>query len=276
VCVYTSLRPEDIVTDGTTPLGTKALRNYLEYARTGHLVVAEPSGGEPESEFEVSVINVLRQHGYESTPQLGVAGYRIDVAVKHPDAAGVYLAAIECDGATYHSAATVRDRDRIRQEILESLGWRGRVWRIWSTDWFRAPQTETRKLLSFLDELRRTWHPEHGSVASWTEEGMGTTSVEVADATELLANALLPVTDDREVQVGDFVRYCEVETPDDVMGVRIVRESSAPQDGVVAAGVPLAQALLGSLVGDEVSMHVPGSRKRSFRIIDVKRPERTS
>ena len=98
-------------------------------------------------------MDMLKQRGYEVTPQLGVAGYRIDIAVKHPDSQGSYLAAIECDGATYHSAMSVRDRDRIRQEILESLGWRGRIWRIWSTDWFRTPRQETEKLISFLEDL---------------------------------------------------------------------------------------------------------------------------
>jgi hypothetical protein len=104
--------------DGSTPEGTKALRDYLEYARSGALTVAEDSEMEPDSDFEVAVIEVLRGRGYEVTPQLGIAGYRIDLAVKHPDAPAVYLAAIECDGASYHSALSVRDRDRIRQEIL--------------------------------------------------------------------------------------------------------------------------------------------------------------
>ena len=163
IAIYTSMRPEDIVVDGSTPDGTKALRDYLEYARSGALTVAEDSEREPDSDFEVAVIDVLRERGYEVTPQLGVAGYRIDLAVKHPDAPGVYLAAIECDGASYHSALSVRDRDRIRQEILESLGWRGRIWRIWSTDWFRTPRQETEKLISFLEDTRKTWRPEHAS-----------------------------------------------------------------------------------------------------------------
>ncbi len=84
VAVYTSLRPEDIVSDGTTPEGTKALRNYLEYARTGSLSTIEETGREPDSDFEISVMDVLRSRGYEVTPQLGVAGFRIDIAVKHP------------------------------------------------------------------------------------------------------------------------------------------------------------------------------------------------
>ena len=85
----------------------------------------------------------------------------------------VPLAAIECDGATYHSALSVRDRDRIRQEILESLGWRGRIWRIWSTDWFRTPRQESEKLINFLEYLRESWKPEHISGDAWIEEGQG-------------------------------------------------------------------------------------------------------
>src|SRR5215831_2459151 len=85
----------------------------ITWSMPAALTVAEDNGLEPDSDFEVAVIDVLRARGYEVTPQLGVAGYRIDIAVKHPDDPGAYLAAIECDGAGYHSAVSVRDRDRI-------------------------------------------------------------------------------------------------------------------------------------------------------------------
>lgn len=168
------MKPEDIVMDYSTPEGTKALRNYLEYIRTGLLTSADQTGREPDSDFEIAVIDLLRNKGYEVTPQLGVAGYSIDIAVKNPDMPGSYLAAIECDGATYHSALSVRDRDRIRQEILESLGWRDRIWRIWSTDWFRTPREEAEKLIGFLENLRKTWKPEYSSSESWMEESLYT------------------------------------------------------------------------------------------------------
>ena len=135
---------------------------------------ADQTGREPDSDFEIAVIDLLRNKGYEVTPQLGVAGYSIDIAVKNPDMPGSYLAAIECDGATYHSALSVRDRDRIRQEILESLGWRDRIWRIWSTDWFRTPREEAEKLIGFLENLRKTWKPEYSSSESWMEESLYT------------------------------------------------------------------------------------------------------
>lgn len=286
ITIYTSLRPEDIVMDGTTPDGTKALRNYLEYARTGLLSTAEETDRDPDSDFEISVMEMLQQRGYEVTPQLGVAGYRIDIAVKHPDAAGSYLAAIECDGASYHSALSVRDRDRIRQEILESLGWRGRIWRIWSTDWFRTPRQETEKLISFLEELRASWKPEHNSGDSWIEEGNSERD-QVAVATkqaspsvdgipsdaerEAVSSVLIDTEDSLEVEVGDLVRYIDIATPKDVITIQITAGRDDSANGVVNEGRPIAQTLLGSAVGDEVVLHLAGAPARTFRIVDIKR-----
>ena len=77
-------------------------------------------------------------------PQIGVSGFRIDLGVVDPDAPGAYLAGVECDGATYHRGATARDRDRLRQVVLEGLGWR--ILRIWSTDWWTNAVRETDRL----------------------------------------------------------------------------------------------------------------------------------
>jgi very-short-patch-repair endonuclease len=275
VAVYTSLRPEDIVIDGTTPEGTKALRNYLEYARTGLLVPPVDEGREPDSDFEVAVIGVLRARGYEVTPQLGVAGFRIDVAVKHPESPGTYLAAIECDGASYHSARSVRDRDRIRQEILESLGWRGRIWRIWSTDWFRSPRMEIEKLMRFLDDTRANWKPDYVSGGSWVEEGLASVeqNAEKREAEQRLevSNVVLETEEDLEVQVGDIVRYIDIQQPDDILSVQITHRASDLANGVVSAKTPLAQALLGAVVMDEVALHLPGAQRRVFRITGITR-----
>jgi very-short-patch-repair endonuclease len=93
----------------------------------------------------------LTAHGYRGVPQVGVCGYRIDIAIRHPSNPSAYLCGVECDGATYHSARSVRERDRLRQEILEKYGWK--LYRIWSTDWFRNPSLQTKRLLTFLQEL---------------------------------------------------------------------------------------------------------------------------
>jgi len=286
ITIYTSLRPEDIVVDGTTPDGTKTLRNYLEYVRTSSLTTFEETNREPDSDFEISVIEMLKLKGYEVTPQLGVAGYRIDIAVKHPEAPSSYLAAIECDGASYHSALSVRDRDRIRQEILESLGWRGRIWRIWSTDWFRTPRQEKEKLLSFLEELRHNWKPEHASGEAWIEEGQETRQL-VAQSTQKLetienvmqakierdavSSVLIDTEDDLEIEVGDVIRYIDLVNPKDVLTVQITQERDDFANGIVNEGRPLAQALLGAVIGDEVTLHLAGSISRTFHVLDIKR-----
>jgi hypothetical protein len=271
IALFTSLRPEDIVVDNSTPEGTKALRNYLDYARSGCLTTEEETGHEPESDFELATIDFLKQHGYDVTPQLGVAGYRIDIAVKHPDFPGAYLAAIECDGAAYHSALTVRDRDRIRQEILEAMGWRGRVWRIWSTDWFRTPQIEAEKLTVFLADLRATWRPDYATGDCWVEEFAGRKAQESAKSDrEKIEAALFADEDVRTVRVGDVVRYVDILKPEDVLTVQITESVTDLEAGLVHRGKPLAQTLLGAAVADEVSMHLPGARSRTFRVLEIK------
>lgn len=115
------------------------LKRYLEYAETGPAVLAADAvrfDAEPDSPFEESVLEVLRGWGYTVQPQVGVAGYRIDLGLRHPELPGSYALGIECDGAMYHSSRAARDRDRLREQILNGLGWR--LYRIWGTDWYRG------------------------------------------------------------------------------------------------------------------------------------------
>ncbi|ODS31712.1 MAG: hypothetical protein SCARUB_03175 [Candidatus Scalindua rubra] len=151
IYLYTSMKANDIQ-EG--PLGRNILKKYLEYAETRRLESGEETGRGFDSEFERWVYGKLFANGYEVVPQVGVGEgknkYRIDLGVKHPSFGAGYLLGIECDGATYHSSCAARDRDRIRQEILESFGWR--IYRIWSTDWFEDPQHEYQKLVEYIDK----------------------------------------------------------------------------------------------------------------------------
>jgi len=79
---------------------------------------------------------------------VGTAGYHIDIGDRDPEKPGRYLLAVECDGAMYHSSQSARDRDRLRQAVLEGLGWR--FHRIWSTDWFRNPFAEKERLINAI------------------------------------------------------------------------------------------------------------------------------
>lgn len=150
--VFSNFTADDIDLNRTNARGAVALKNFLAYAQTGNLQQPFSTGKEPDSPFEEEVIKGLVQHGIEVEPQVGTAGFFIDIAVKDPENPGRYLIGIECDGATYHSSRSARDRDRLRQEVLESLGWR--LHRIWSTEWYRNSGQELERTLAAIQQAK--------------------------------------------------------------------------------------------------------------------------
>ncbi len=150
--VFSSIRYEDIRLDAAKHRGPRVLRRFLKYAETGEMDVPLQEGREMDSPFERAVAQALADHGHEVEAQVGSAGFRIDLAVRDPDHEGRFLLAVECDGARYHSSSWARERDRLRQAVLEQKGWR--FHRIWSTDWFYNRDAEVQKLLAAIDRAR--------------------------------------------------------------------------------------------------------------------------
>jgi very-short-patch-repair endonuclease len=127
--------------------GIELLRSYLQYSESGGQILADGEAQPvPLNDFEQDIFDSLSAQGMKLVPQVGASGYRIDMAAVHPEKPGEYVLAIECDGASYHSAPTARDRDRLRQQQLERLGWR--FHRIWSTDWFSDKHAEIERALN--------------------------------------------------------------------------------------------------------------------------------
>ena len=164
---------------GTSKKGVISLKSFLEYCETGHLNQPKSTGKPPDSDFEIAVIKAMEKRGYECEPQLGVAGYFLDIAVKDPKNPSRYLMGIECDGATYHSAKSARDRDRLRQEVLEGLGWE--IHRIWSTDWFKNPEAQLEPILKRLEKLTIKSSEEDLSVEKVKDEVIYFPDSEVTD-----------------------------------------------------------------------------------------------
>ena len=148
--IFTSLKPNDIRIAEHSSQGMRALKGFLSYASTGVLDNGEQTHQEPDSDFEIFVKEKLESIGCEVHPQVGVGRYRIDLGIKHPNYPYGYLMGVECDGATYHSSKSARERDVIRQEVLEGLGWK--IYRIWSTDWFSNPSKEFEKLKDAIEK----------------------------------------------------------------------------------------------------------------------------
>ncbi len=152
--VFSSIRAEQIDLGRTQAVGVRHLKTFLDYADRGSIALPARDKGElgpPESAFEQAVADAFRAEGWEVRTQIGVSRFRVDLGVRHPDKAGRYLAGLECDGARYHSSATARDRDKIRQAVLEGLGWT--ILRIWSTDWFRNQAAVTNRIHDELERL---------------------------------------------------------------------------------------------------------------------------
>lgn len=151
--VFASIRADQIDLTRTGALGVKHLKGFLDFAARGPIALpAQDQGslGPVENVFEAAIKTAIEARGWELRPQIGVSGFRIDLGVVHPDHAGVYLAGLECDGATYHGSATARDRDKVRQAVLENLGWT--IFRIWSADWFRNPAAVVNRIDTALTE----------------------------------------------------------------------------------------------------------------------------
>ncbi len=135
--VFSSLKAEQMDMARTKAVGVRDLKHFLEFAERGPRALAEASEARAEdfdSPFEEAVASALTKKGWQLHSQIGVSAFRVDLAVVHPDAKGIYLTGIECDGATYHRSATARDRDKLREQVLRGLGWE--ILRVWSTDWW--------------------------------------------------------------------------------------------------------------------------------------------
>lgn len=151
--IVSSIRDQDFGQFEQIPSrGVQELRRYLSYAEMGIAAVApdlEDSQGDAESPFEEEVLRVINGWGFEAVPQVGHAGYRIDIGVRHPERRGDFILGVECDGAMYHSSKVARDRDRLRQEVLERLGWR--IHRIWGTAWYGSRANEETRLRETIE-----------------------------------------------------------------------------------------------------------------------------
>ncbi len=152
--VFSSFDPSMIDLNRTNARAVRDLKHFIEFAQRGPKALAEAvqgSVGGYDSPFEEAVAQGLRRLGWQVVPQIGVSRFRIDLGIVHPDRPGDYLAGVECDGATYHSAATARDRDKVRGAILSGLGWN--LVRLWSTEWWVDKEGALQKLNAALNDL---------------------------------------------------------------------------------------------------------------------------
>ena len=164
VIIITSIEPEMLNVEKTKNEGPKLLKKYLQYVKAianNDMVSAQnilnslydietEERVQFDSPFEEDVYKELRKRGYKVDTQVGCSRYRIDLAIKHPQE-NRYILGIECDGATYHSLKSAKERDLYRQRFLEMKGWK--IVRIWSRNWWRDKQKEIEKIEMTINSL---------------------------------------------------------------------------------------------------------------------------
>ena len=271
--VFSSMQANDIAVGPGISEGVRILRDYLEYAATGKIEAGIDTGKQPESPFEEHVLERLRAQGLDVEPQVGVAGYRIDLGIRHPDYPHGYLLGVECDGRTYHSAQSVRDRDRLREAVLRGLGWD--IYRIWSTDWFRDADRELKKLMEYIEERIDAYR---AGLAAGQEEMvlMGEADrhlrESLADTLGFEEKPEAPGDEPRYVEVGDTVSYREAGREEELCRVTIVRGVGDPAIGMNNDSRPFSVALMGAEVGEKVSVRQATSEVEVV-VVGIDRPE---
>lgn len=186
--VFSSLKAEQMDLSRTQALGVRDLKHFLEFAERGSRALAEAATGSMggfDSPFEAAVAQALARKGWQLHTQVGASAFRIDLAVVHPDAQGIYLTGIECDGASYHRSATARDRDKLREQVLRGLGWT--ILRVWSTDWWIDSAGTLEKLHQALTTLLATSRSERAAAEArrQTELAAAQLALESAQATSV-------------------------------------------------------------------------------------------
>lgn len=154
VILVTSIKASDIDLNATSAEGVVTLCHYLDYAERGPdaLKLTHPQTSEFELPLEEDVAGEIRRMGYNVIPQVGCSGNRIDIGVIDPTDPGRFILGVECDGSTYYSSYSARDRDRLREQVLKRLGWR--AYRVWAPTWVARRESEVRRLEEALEQAR--------------------------------------------------------------------------------------------------------------------------
>jgi len=155
-----SLLPEEIDLRRTSTDGARILRDYINYAIHGSIVL-QKSTNDNTDEFVESVAQFIEFNGYKVERHVGNSDYKVDIAIQHPSIKDKFIAGIECDGYSYVNAKTARDRDHLRSDVLKSMGWK--LYRVWSTEWIRNPETEMKRLLDFIKSCLNNDNSNSGS-----------------------------------------------------------------------------------------------------------------
>ena len=286
IVTFSSMNSNDILADENRNPGAYMLKKWLEYSASGVLESGMVSEKGTDSPLEEFVGNQIKSMGCEIDYQVGVAGCFIDIGVKHPKWPHGYLLGVECDGASYHSSKSARDRDRLRQEILERLGWH--FHRVWSTNWFNNPRGEAEKLRERIQE-RLDDVLSRKTVERVKPERRKEKLVFKQDEEQIDIISTLPLFEEKKVdfeeeiiisqpkeielvaQIGDTVSIQYLDKNREKLTYFLSKEKDDLANGYLHIDKPLAYLLLDTEEGDEIQILTKGIKGPKIRRAIVER-----
>jgi len=263
--VFSSIRAEDIRLEDRASKGAKLLRDFLRYAE--HRLLDSPSisaAAETESPFEFEVYQELTRRGLHLQPQVGVSGYKIDFGVYDNQITDRFICGIECDGVAYHSSETARDRDRLRQQVLEDRGWE--IHRIWSTDWFKDRSGQIERLMELVEQSRAKMHTESPDCEQpffGDFDLQGSDSVELEAEDQASINRRLETLEAFRIPTVDLYTVSVLEVPNNYYGF-------------YATNQKVLQEMLLALLECEAPLHVTDAISRIAGAFDLRAGPRIS
>jgi very-short-patch-repair endonuclease/Mrp family chromosome partitioning ATPase len=260
--VFSSITGDDIDLSRSRGRGVAALKMFLSFAQTGKLGIAEETGRDADSIFEEQVAARLVSLGYDVKNQIGTAGFFVDLAISDPAKPGRFVLGIECDGAQYHSSRSARDRDRLRQAVLEAHGWI--LHRIWSTDWFLRPEEETAKVVKAIEEAKASWH-EADERAADSVAAVPSRSVDAVVAEVASEKPRPPRYEKAKISVRRHVEPHETPLPEmmkHVVGVVSVEGPVHESEIVVRIRSAWGLARAGNRIRDAVQAAIRAAKRR--------------
>ena len=270
IITFSSMNTDDIVATEHGNKGAYLLKCWLEYSATGRLESGTITNKGTDSDLEDFVIEQIESMGFVAEPQVGVAGYFIDIGVKHPDWPHGFILGVECDGASYHSSKSARDRDRLRQEVLEGLGWV--FHRIWSTNWFLDPIKEAERLRNVLNDLL-VQKQNYEQPVNISDDKNELLQDEIFFEHEILGkpNDILPLVDDSDVvNIGDKIKVQYLDGENQTKEFTISKIKNSPDEGYIGHLSLIGKAILGCEEGEEITFLI-GQHLNRVKILHIEK-----
>ncbi|MDR2368576.1 MAG: DUF4011 domain-containing protein [Deltaproteobacteria bacterium] len=277
IVTFTSMSPAEIKASPDAPTGPAMLREWLAYCESegsAHkLTVGEPGQAQAMT-LESHVRSKVESLGFPVDPEVGTKGYRLDMAVKSDRYPLGYVAGLESDGGSYVNGVSVRDRDRLRPEVLKGLGWKLR--RVWTSGWYANPEGEFALLASGLKEdlagalqdLAKLPRPPAEKVGSGVTKSQGAVESKASTA------GPAPMRDGaRRVGVGDMVRIKYLGNSPKTEEILITESETDPEKSLHSKASPLGKALMDMEEEDQVLFKVKNTVRGVLIESITKRPE---